>query len=190
MTVVLFLAEFKLLLQNESIRRSWLRGAQPPDTSQAPPHSRGARSSTHGCVRGRGPAAALCWSWFIYSGCHHLQLIHPAAHGSACQGVLPGGTDGHRAGGTWGGEKARPGPFPRGPHLWWGGRAGPCWPTGGCCRWFVTSVQHRAPFLAPPRPSRGRFPKGSCPAPVSHPRLAPGARLDGEPSLGVSPAWG
>lgn len=89
-TAVLILAEFKLLLQNESIRPSRCGEHNPPGTSQPSPRCRGAGSSTHGCIQGGGPAAGPRWSWFIYLGFPHLQPMHPTARGLACRGVLPG----------------------------------------------------------------------------------------------------
>ena len=86
------------------------------------------------------------------------------------------------------------GHFPKGPHLRWGGRAGPCWSTGGCCERFVTSVKYRVPFLTchGQAGSSAASLVGTCPGPASHPRSAPGSLAGGTARLccPLSPAWG
>lgn len=201
--MVLILAEFKLLLQNESIRPSRLQGPQPP-LRHVP--------TTTTQLRGWIQHPWLCPGqgtshWTMLELVYLLRLSGPSTNPSRSPRVCLLGCA------AWEGQADIPpvgcgevrrcihGHFPKDPHLRWGGRAGPCWPTGGCCEWFVTSVKYRVPSL--PRHgqagSSAASPTGTCPGPTSHlrspgeaggrhsPALLP---FGDEPSLGVSPAWG
>lgn len=142
-TVVLILAEFKLLLQNGSIRLSQLQEAQPPGVFQPPPGSRGTDPAPVAVSRaGDRPL-------------HHVELgdlpglsapsTNPSHSPRVC---LPGvgQSDTLRVGA---GEVTRciRGHFPKGLHLQWGGWSGPCWLMGECCKQFVTSVKSNVPSL-------------------------------------------